>query len=109
MENRGKRATKNHIQHAFVVVFTGFVRHLSVFFDAFDLRRDRVVCRYWFLENLSGIETDSNAQYTLCEKTFFEFGGGDSGIRTPDLRIMMKIDSIFLNKINELQAPNPAV
>jgi len=35
--------------------------------------------------------------------------GGDSGIRTPDLRIMMKIDSIFLNKINELQAPNPAV
>jgi hypothetical protein len=35
--------------------------------------------------------------------------GGDSGIRTPDLRIMMKIASIFLNKINELQAPNPAV
>ena len=24
MENRGKRATKNHIQHAFVVVFDGF-------------------------------------------------------------------------------------
>ena len=46
MENRGKRATKNHIQHAFVVVFTRFVRHLSVFFDAFDLRRDRVVCCY---------------------------------------------------------------
>jgi hypothetical protein len=38
-----------------------------------------------------------------------EFCGGDSGIRTPDLRIMMKIASIFLNKINELQAPNPAV
>ena len=36
MENRGKRATKNHIQHAFVVVFTGFVRHLSEFFDARD-------------------------------------------------------------------------
>ena len=36
MENRGKRATKDHIQHAFVVVFTGFVRHLSAFFDARD-------------------------------------------------------------------------
>jgi hypothetical protein len=29
MENRGKRATKNHIQHAFVVVSARFVRHLS--------------------------------------------------------------------------------
>jgi len=28
--------------------------------------------------------------------------GGDSGIRTPDLRIMMKIASILLNKINGL-------
>ena len=36
MENRGKRATKNHIQHAFVVVFTRFVRHLSAFLDALD-------------------------------------------------------------------------
>jgi len=35
--------------------------------------------------------------------------GGDSGIRTPDLRIMMKIAPIFFNKINGLQAPNPAV
>ncbi len=35
--------------------------------------------------------------------------GGDSGIRTPDLRIMMKIAPIFFNKINALQALNPAV
>ena len=36
MENRGKKATKNHIQHAFVVVFTRFVRNLSAFLDALD-------------------------------------------------------------------------
>jgi hypothetical protein len=36
MDDRGVRATKNHIQHAFVVVFTRFVRHLSAFFDALD-------------------------------------------------------------------------
>ena len=35
--------------------------------------------------------------------------GGDSGIRTPDLRIMMKIAPIFVNKINGLQEPNTAV
>ena len=38
-----------------------------------------------------------------------EFIGGDLGIRTPDLRIMMKIARIFINKINELQRPNPTV
>ena len=42
-------------------------------------------------------------------KNFLEFSGGDSGIRTPDLRIMMKIASIFRNKINRLQGPNPTV
>ncbi len=35
--------------------------------------------------------------------------GGDSGIRTPDLRIMMKIASTFLNQINELVTPKHAV
>jgi hypothetical protein len=35
--------------------------------------------------------------------------GGDSGIRTPDLRIMMKIAPIFLSEINDLQEPYPAV
>jgi len=35
--------------------------------------------------------------------------GGDSGIRTPDLRIMMKIAPIFVNKINGLQEPNTTV
>jgi len=43
------------------------------------------------------------------EKTILEFNGGDSGIRTPDLRIMMKIAPIFRNKINGLQALNPTV
>jgi len=42
-------------------------------------------------------------------ENFLEFSGGDSGIRTPDLRIMMKIASIFINEINGLQAPNPTV
>jgi hypothetical protein len=42
-------------------------------------------------------------------KNFSEFCGGDSGIRTPDLRIMMKIAPIFINKINDLQGPNPTV
>jgi hypothetical protein len=36
-------------------------------------------------------------------------GGGDSGIRTPDLRIMMKIAPIFIIKINGLDQPNPTV
>jgi len=44
-----------------------------------------------------------------AEKNFFEFSGGDSGIRTPDLRIMMKIAPISRNKINELQSHNPTV
>ena len=44
MENRGKRATKNHIQHAFVVVFTRFVRLLSAFFYALNWNGDSVVC-----------------------------------------------------------------
>jgi hypothetical protein len=35
--------------------------------------------------------------------------GGDSGIRTPDLRIMMKIAPNFSNEINGLQAHNPNV
>jgi hypothetical protein len=35
--------------------------------------------------------------------------GGDSGIRTPDLRIMMKIAPKINNKINGLHAQNPAV
>jgi len=35
--------------------------------------------------------------------------GGDSGIRTPDLRIMMKIAPVLFNKINGLQEPNPTV
>jgi hypothetical protein len=30
-------------------------------------------------------------------KNCLEFDGGDSGIRTPDLRIMMKIASVFVN------------
>jgi hypothetical protein len=30
--------------------------------------------------------------------------GGDSGIRTPDLRIMMEIAPIFINEINRLQS-----
>jgi hypothetical protein len=38
-----------------------------------------------------------------------KFDGGDSGIRTPDLRIMMKIAPIFLSEINDLQEPYPAV
>jgi len=35
--------------------------------------------------------------------------GGDSGIRTPDLRIMMKIAPTFINKINGLRGSNPTV
>ena len=31
-----------------------------------------------------------------------DVSGGDSGIRTPDLWIMMKIAPIFVNKINGL-------
>jgi len=31
------------------------------------------------------------------ERNVLEFSGGDSGIRTPDLRIMMKIAPIFIN------------
>ena len=42
-------------------------------------------------------------------KNCLEFDGGDSGIRTPDLRIMMKIAPIFINKINGLQSHNLAV
>ena len=42
-------------------------------------------------------------------KNIFEFGGGDSGIRTPDLRIMMKIAPISRNKINGLQSQKPTV
>jgi hypothetical protein len=42
-------------------------------------------------------------------KNCLEFSGGDSGIRTPDLRIMMKIAPIFINKINGLQSHNLAV
>jgi hypothetical protein len=42
-------------------------------------------------------------------KNCLEFDGGDSGIRTPDLRIMMKIAPIFVNKINGLQRLNPIV
>jgi hypothetical protein len=38
-----------------------------------------------------------------------KFSGGDSGIRTPDLRIMMKIAPIFIIKINGLHQPNPTV
>jgi hypothetical protein len=36
-------------------------------------------------------------------------GGGDSGIRTPDLRIMMKVAPIFSMKINGLRELNPTV
>jgi hypothetical protein len=36
-------------------------------------------------------------------------GGGDSGIRTPDLRIMMKIALKIYNKINGLVTLKPAV
>jgi len=43
------------------------------------------------------------------ERNVLEFSGGDSGIRTPDLRIMMKIAPIFIKKINGLQRPNPTV
>jgi hypothetical protein len=42
-------------------------------------------------------------------KNCLEFDGGDSGIRTPDLRIMMKIASISRNKINGLQSQKPTV
>jgi hypothetical protein len=46
--------------------------------------------------------------YELSE-IFLEFSGGDSGIRTPDLRIMMKIAPKINNKINGLHQPNPTV
>jgi hypothetical protein len=42
-------------------------------------------------------------------KNYLEFNGGDSGIRTPDLRIMMKIASVIINKINGLRGSNPTV
>jgi hypothetical protein len=42
-------------------------------------------------------------------KALPQMSGGDSGIRTPDLRIMMKIAPIFLSEINGLQEPNPTV
>ena len=42
-------------------------------------------------------------------KNCLEFDGGDSGIRTPDLRIMMKIAPIFVIKINGLHQSNPTV
>jgi hypothetical protein len=42
-------------------------------------------------------------------KNCLEFDGGDSGIRTPDLRIMMKIAPISRNKINGLQSQKPTV
>jgi hypothetical protein len=45
----------------------------------------------------------------LMGKSQNYLSGGDSGIRTPDLRIMMKIAPKSDNKINELQELNPTV
>jgi hypothetical protein len=47
--------------------------------------------------------------FSISFDTALVRGGGDSGIRTPDLRIMMKIAPIINNEINGLQAQNPAV
>jgi hypothetical protein len=39
MENRGKRATKNHIQHAFVAVFVRFFAGCTVVVDILRLQQ----------------------------------------------------------------------
>ena len=59
------------------------------------------------------LRSSSSAAFTVTKNSKivarFTFDGGDSGIRTPDLRIMMKIAPIFCNKINGLQEPNLTV
>jgi len=83
MENRGKRATKNHRKYTFLAVFVQFL----------------VRCNWEFIRAkgaalMAGMFRQLSFQYVP------KFFGGDSGIRTPDLRIMMKIAPIFISKIN---------
>ena len=92
MENRGKRATKNHIQHAFHVVFVQFLARCNGEF----IRAQGAAL-------MAGMFRQLSFQYVP------KFFGGDSGIRTPDMRIMMKIAPIFVNKIIGLYQSNPTV
>ena len=92
MENRGKRATKNHMKHAFHVVFVQFLARCNGEF----IRAQGAAL-------MAGMFRQLSFQYVP------KFFGGDSGIRTPDLRIMMKIAPIFIIKINGLDQPNPTV
>jgi len=52
--------------------------------------------------NLLVSRTGAAAGTSVWDVLFLAKSGGDSGIRTPDLRIMMKIAPIFPNEINGL-------
>ncbi len=41
-------------------------------------------------------------KHKCIDELIRKFGGGDSGIQTPDLRIMMKHRPIFISKVNGL-------
>ncbi len=92
MDDRGERATKNHRKYTFLAVFVQFL-----------VRCNGEFIRAQGAALIAGMFRQLSFQYVP------RFFGRDSGIRTPDLRIMMKIVPIFVNKINGLDQPNPTV
>jgi len=79
-QQRFERSIRNPIKHAFHVVFVQFLARCNGEF----IRAQGAALMAGMFRQLS---------FQYVPKSF----GGDSGIRTPDLRIMMKIAPIFIN------------